>query len=74
MIPIESTSLVLLYLFLFLFLCFGFWLFSHFKQRTKTLPPLFTMKRCEYCTFDYLHKTGDKISKCPQCQSFNKTD
>ncbi len=65
----------MIYLGLFLFICFGTWTFSHIKNRKKTtLPPLFELKTCEYCAFNYLAKTGEKITSCPQCGSYNLTE
>jgi len=72
MIKVEMTTALLLYLGLFLFLCFGAWVFSHIKQRKKqSLPPLYILSTCEYCHYQYLGRNGEKISKCPQCESFN---
>ncbi len=72
MIEVKTTTALLLYLSLFLFLCFGAWALSHLKNRNKkTLPPLYLLSTCEYCHFQYLGKNGEKITKCPQCNSLN---
>ena len=75
MIEVDTATALLIYLGFFLFLCLGMWVFTHLKNRNKvTLPPLYILSTCEYCHFDYLGKNGEKISKCPQCGSFNDRD
>ncbi len=75
MIEVEATTAILLYLALFLFLCLGAWLFTHFRNGAKQAPPpLFRFSVCEFCHHNYLGKTGEKITKCPKCGSFNKSD
>ena len=74
MIQVDQSTALMLYLCFFLFLCLGAWLVSHLKGRKKqSLPPLYQLTTCEYCTFTYLSETGRKITACPQCSSFNKT-
>ncbi len=29
---------------------------------------------CEYCTYTYVDSTHDTISRCPQCDSYNKKE
>lgn len=73
MIKVEIRTALLLYLALFLLLYLGSWIFSHLRQRNKVaLPPLYFLSTCEYCHYHYLGRTGEKITKCPQCGSFNK--
>ncbi len=75
MIEVDTSTALLLYLGLFLFMCLGVWFCSHLKQRNKQpLPPLYLLKKCEYCHYQYLGKNGEKITECPQCQSLNKNE
>lgn len=75
MIEVQTTTALLLYLTLFLGICFGAWMFFHLKNRNKEiLPPLYSLSTCEYCHYNYLSRHGEKLSKCPQCDSFNKAE
>jgi hypothetical protein len=73
MITVDKATVLMIYLGFFLFLCLGTWVFSHIKTRKKKeLTPFYKLTTCEYCAFNYLSATGQNISSCPQCNSYNK--
>ena len=46
---------------------------SYLSSRKKLhLPPATSLCICEYCHHTYVADSAKKVSKCPQCQSFNK--
>jgi len=63
----------MLYLLLTLIVLFSLWGYQHYALRKKKVivseEELF---RCEYCHFAYLADHAKKVTKCPQCGSYNK--
>ncbi|NGX55285.1 MAG: hypothetical protein KR126chlam2_00916 [Chlamydiae bacterium] len=73
MITVKITTVLLIYLTSILFSLFGVWLFTHLRQRKKTLlPPLYELAICEYCRYNYLVESDKPVNKCPQCNALNK--
>ncbi len=73
MITVKITTVLLIYLTSVLFFLFAVWLFTHLKQRKKSiLPPLYELAICEYCRYNYLVESNQLVNKCPQCDALNK--
>jgi len=71
-IEISPNTAVLLYLGLCLFIILAIWGWQHFSKRNKKLN--LTEKKlviCEFCHYAYLDMGIKKVTKCPQCQSYN---
>lgn len=73
MISISITTAVWIYLSFFLSILTFIWLLHYLKNREKNkVSPYKAMRICHYCHFPYLELSNKEISKCPQCQCFNK--
>ena len=73
MIELSPIMAIMIYLGMTLGILLSLWAYSHYQQRHKKLVTSDqTLKMCEYCAFAYLADTSKKISKCPQCLSYNK--
>lgn len=73
MIELSANTALMLYLGLTLATLMGLWAVQHFqKRRKKILTHDQELLICEFCHFAYLGDIGKPVSKCPQCQSFNK--
>jgi hypothetical protein len=73
MIEVSEVTAFMLYLCLTLGSLLGFWAFQHYSKRNKKISldeeQLFV---CEYCHFCYLEDFTQSVTRCPQCQSYNK--
>lgn len=73
MIEISQMTAMTLYLCLTLGTLLGVWAYQHYSRRHRkmNMSPKKTYV-CEFCHFCYLDNLEQKISKCPQCQSYNE--
>jgi uncharacterized paraquat-inducible protein A len=73
MIELTFTMAFMLYLSLTLFTVMGFWIYSHFRTKSKTI---LTCEKelcvCEFCHYAYLEEQIKTLNKCPQCGLLNK--
>lgn len=73
MIDLHPNTALMLYLSFTLAILLGLWTWHHVKSRKKKISlneqDLFV---CEFCHFVYLGSASNKITKCPQCLSFNE--
>lgn len=76
MIEINAATAFFLYLFATLILLVSLWL--KFFLRSHKKEAYFTeansLYLCEYCHFVYMERTGQPNTRCPQCQSLNKSN
>lgn len=74
MIEVSQTTLFMLYLCMTLGPILGLWLYHHYSRRNQKID-LAEQKlyACEYCQFCYLDRQAARITRCPQCQSYNKS-
>jgi len=75
MIELSPTTGFMLYLGATFVFLLGLWSYQHYLSRKKkiltTKQELFV---CEYCQFAYLAELDRKVTQCPQCHSFNKSN
>lgn len=75
MIELSPTTGFMLYLCATLVFLLSLWGYHHYLSRKKKI---LTAKQellvCEYCQFAYLAESGLKVTQCPQCHSFNKSN
>lgn len=73
MIEISETTAFMLYLCLSLGPVLAIWAYHHYSRRHKKInhsaQQLFV---CEYCHYCYLESISQRVTRCPQCQSFNE--
>lgn len=75
MIELSSTSAFTLYLGITLALILGIWIYHHVTGSKKKLSLIEKeLLVCEYCQCVYLAGKYLKVTQCPQCQSFNKSN
>ncbi len=73
MVQIEAATLYLLYLGATLAAILGLWISHSLKQQRKqVLPTPQLLCVCEYCKHSYLADRTKAVSRCPQCQAYNK--
>lgn len=73
MIELSTTTAFMLYLIATLSPLLILWGYGHFKHRKyKVIIEEHDLLVCEFCHFGYLSEKGKSLSKCPQCQSFNR--
>lgn len=73
MIEISESSAFMIYLGLTLGPLLGIWVFQHYSRKHQKID--LSAQRlyvCEYCHFCYLDGQSLPITRCPQCQSYNK--
>jgi uncharacterized paraquat-inducible protein A len=74
MIELTPATAFMLYLLVTLFVLLGLWIFQHYQKRhTSIIPVEKALRTCEFCHFAYLAEDSKAVSRCPCCQSFNKT-
>lgn len=74
MIELTPSSALLLYLLVALLALLGVWAYQQYSHKDRCiLPPEESLRVCEYCHFVYLFEIAKDVSKCPQCQCFNKS-
>ena len=75
MIEVSPITAMMLYLGLTLSVLLSIWVIQHYRSRRKKIiladQELFV---CEYCHFTYLDGRSKKVTKCPQCQAYNKNN
>jgi len=75
MIEISPTAATMLYLGLTISILLGLWIYQQYRfQRKKILPAEQKLLICEFCHFAYLEDQAKNVTRCPQCQSFNKNN
>lgn len=75
MIELTAQAATMLYLLLTLGTLLLLWVIQHLKKKTKQiLPSREQLCRCEYCHTAYMVPTTKKVSQCPECKSFNKSN
>jgi uncharacterized paraquat-inducible protein A len=75
MIELSTNAAIMLYLSMTLIPLLGLWVFQHWSARQKKIDVSDQeLHVCEYCHFAYLEEIATKITKCPQCHSFNKNN
>lgn len=73
MIVLSTTTALMLYLFFTLTLLLSLFAYQHFALRSKKIVVSEDeLLCCEYCHFAYLADRAKTVTKCPQCNSFNK--
>lgn len=73
MIEISTNTALMLYLGVTLIILMGVWSTQHFRRRhQKIVKDEQELLICEFCHFAYLEDIAKPVTKCPQCQSFNK--
>ncbi len=73
MIEISPATAAVCYLGATLFTILGIWLYNHYSSKKRERMPLANkLTVCEFCHFAYLDSSEKKITKCPQCRSFNR--
>lgn len=73
MIKVSSTTAAMIYLSLTMMVVLGLWVYHHYiSRKKKIIIAEEELLVCEYCHFAYLASISKKLTKCPQCQCFNK--
>lgn len=74
MIALNADQAFLVYLGFTLLVLLGLWCYHHYKTRSHRLSLLpQRLQVCEYCHTAYLADVEKDVSRCPGCDSFNKT-
>ncbi|MEI8366328.1 MAG: hypothetical protein WCF65_07905 [Parachlamydiaceae bacterium] len=74
MIELSPATALLLYLGATLAILMGVWIASHYRaHKRRFLPPEKDLNVCEFCHFAYLDTGAKKITRCPRCDSLNKS-
>lgn len=72
MIELLPATAFMVYLLMTLIPLLGIWAYHHYRVRkTKVVTEAQRLLVCEYCSFAYLDDIGKKVTRCPQCQSYN---
>lgn len=73
MIELEPHIAIMLYLAVTMGSVLSLWFVRHMKQRNKKLV-ISEQKLivCEYCRSAYMEQISKKVTKCPECLSYNK--
>jgi uncharacterized paraquat-inducible protein A len=73
MIELSANTAFMLYLGMTLAVLLGIWTWqSYDSRRNKSISLEQELFVCEYCHFAYLEEGIKEVTRCPQCQSFNK--
>lgn len=72
MIEISSNTAIMIYLGVSIFSILAVWGWHHWSGKKKKIQ-LGEKKLvlCEFCHFAYLDNGIKKVTRCPQCQSYN---
>lgn len=74
MIELSPNTALMLYLGFTLAVLFGIWVASHYRRRKRNFLPLEKeLVVCEFCLFAYIDEGAKKVTRCPRCESFNRT-
>lgn len=72
-IALERSNAFLIYLGGTLGTLLALWMVHNFRaQRRKIILPEVQLFSCEYCQHNYLEAKDKKVTKCPECASFNE--
>lgn len=75
MIELNANTALMLYLLWTIAWLLGLWGVHHYRTKNRAILPdeqeLFV---CEFCHYAYLNEGYKKVTKCPQCSSFNKNN
>ena len=75
MITITLTQALVLYSLLLVIAAIVLWFFSETSVgRYQNLLGKQDLWRCTICGFSYLDDSGEALSKCPRCGSYNASD
>lgn len=75
MIELSPNTALMLYLGGTLTVILGIWICHHYRiKKKKIFVDRQELLVCEYCQSVYLADSDLKVSKCPQCHSFNKSN
>lgn len=75
MIEVAPNTAIMIYLAIFLAVIMGLWLNTHVVKRNKKIVT--TEQKllvCEYCQCAYVEDLAKEVTKCPECQSYNKNN
>ena len=74
MIEVSAETACILYLGTAIFTIMTIWLYQYIKNSRKEILS-FTTKHfvCEFCHSSYLDNPNQSMTRCPQCQSLNKS-
>lgn len=73
MFEVSQTTAFMIYLCFTIGPLLGLWVFQHYSKRNRKIDLAEkSLYICEYCQFCYLDDHSKPITRCPQCQSFNK--
>lgn len=72
MIDIELTHALVLYSGILAVIALSVWAYTEFSTRRvhRVLEQQY-LWRCTFCGYTYLDDSGQELSQCPQCESFN---
>ena len=75
MIHIELTHAAVLYMALLMFITLGIWVYTELSVRRgqRFLEKQYHW-RCIFCGFSYLDESGEPVSRCPRCDSYNSVE
>jgi hypothetical protein len=75
MIELLPATAVMLYLGISLTTLLSLWIFHHYQSRTrKVILQAEKLLVCEYCHCAYLADIAKKVTRCPDCSSYNKNN
>lgn len=75
MIEVAPNTAIMLYLAISLTAILGLWLYSHAsKRKKKIVTSEQRLLVCEYCHCAYVEDLTKEVTKCPDCNSFNKNN
>lgn len=72
MIAISFNTALALYSGILLLLALAVWLWTEFRTRhvQRSMEEQYRW-RCAFCGFTYLDDSGERLTQCPQCESWN---
>ena len=74
MIKLSLSTAFMLYLGSTLGVLLVLWVSNNIIQRKKKIVPYErSLVICEYCSKAYLDESIKHVTKCPECQSFNRS-
>lgn len=75
MIEVAPNTAIMIYLAIFLTVIMGLWLYTHVvKRNNKIVTTEQRLLVCEYCQCAYVEDQTKEVTKCPECESFNKNN
>ncbi len=74
MIEVSPETACILYLAASIMAVIGIWLYQHKSSKKKEIVTFKTKHiTCDFCTASYLDDAAKTYTRCPACQSLNKT-